>query len=50
MKSRSHTKDHGHQSGSETSTQAIAGTQARSFSFVALGKAYEHYVGKALLS
>ena len=47
MKSRSHTKDHGHQSGSETSAQANAVRRHGLFP-VAVGKAYEHYVGKAL--
>ena len=49
MKSRSQTKDHGHQSGSETSTGEMASCHyawlAQSFPSAALGKAYEHHVG-----
>ena len=48
----SQTKGHGHWSGSKTSTNKIVSGQytwlARSFPPVALGKAYEHHVGKAL--
>ena len=54
MKSRSQTKDHGHWSGNETSTQAnrqqavcMAGMV---FSPAALGKVYEYHIGKALHS
>ena len=55
MKSRSLIKDHGYWSGSETSTQAkLRSWQytwlAWSFPPAALGKAYEHHVGKALHS
>ena len=54
MKSRSQTKDHSHQSGSETSTHAgemascLYAWLAWSFPPTALGKAYEDHVGKAL--
>ena len=49
MKSRSQTEDHSHWSGSE-STQASGHGWHFFFFHAALGKAYEHHVGKALHS